>query len=115
MAHRIPAHKMPQRTSCIPPPARGHGVLGHVTGHEIYPRHEPLAHEALQMVLHDHGRSSVLFCHGLRGKKKKRSLSPKNLLSLSLSLSLGARKEGRRQRLIVWEDVGMRNGSRLFL
>jgi hypothetical protein len=91
----------------------GHGVLGHVTGHELCPRHEPLAHEALQMVLHDLGRSSVLFRHGLRGKKKKCSLSPKNLLSLSLSL--GARKEGRRQRLIVREDVGMRNGSHLFL
>jgi hypothetical protein len=37
------------------------------------------------MVLHDLGRSSVLFRHGLRGKKKKCSLSPKNLLSLSLS------------------------------
>jgi hypothetical protein len=74
----------------------GHGILGHVTGHELCPRHEPLAHEGLQMVLHDLGRSSVLFRHGLRGEKKKHSLSPKNLLSLSLplSLSLSRRKEG---------------------
>jgi hypothetical protein len=69
----------------------GCGILRHVAGHELHRCHEPLAYEALQMLLCDLGRGIILFCYVSRGKKKQHSLSPKNLsfLSLSLSLSLG--------------------------
>jgi hypothetical protein len=64
-------------------------------------------------------RGPVLFRHGLRGKEKQRYLNPeKSTLSPSFSLSLslfsGARKEVRREWLIVWEDVRVRMGDRLF-
>jgi hypothetical protein len=49
----------------------GHGVLRHVVGHEHRRRHEPLAHERLQMVLCDLGWGLVLFRHGSRGKEKQ--------------------------------------------
>jgi hypothetical protein len=80
MAHRIPAYKMTQRTPHIPPPAWGHGVLGHAIGLEL----RRLAHEALQVLLCVLGRGRILFCHDSRAKEKQRSLSTKNLSSLSL-------------------------------
>jgi hypothetical protein len=71
----------------------GHGVLEHAADHELCRRHEPLAHEVLQVLLHDRGRGPVLFRHGSRGKEKQRSLSPKKLPFLSHKHTLFRRKK----------------------
>jgi hypothetical protein len=96
--HRIATSKMPHHISLYQ--HGGHGILGlgHALGHKIHRCHEPLPHEALEVVLCDHGKGSFMFCHGSRGKEKQWSLSPKiSLFNLSLSLSLlGERKKKRR-------------------
>jgi hypothetical protein len=55
----------------------GHGILGHVPGEELHRRHEPLAHEILQVLLHNHEAGLVLLRHFSRGKEKQHSLNPK--------------------------------------
>jgi hypothetical protein len=63
-----------------------------MTGCELHHRHEPLAHEVLQVRLHDPLRGLALFLHSLIRKEKQRSISPRNFpclyLSIYLSLSL---------------------------
>jgi hypothetical protein len=71
----------------------GREVLGHVAGHELHSRYDPLAHNVLQVLLRDLGRGPVLFCHVSGGKEKHCSLNLKNLSYFSFSLSFLRRKE----------------------
>jgi hypothetical protein len=55
-----------------------------MAGCEFHRCLEPLAYENLEVHLRDLKRGPIMFCHGLRGEEKQRSLRLQKSLSLSL-------------------------------
>jgi hypothetical protein len=81
---------MHAKSGCYRQHAESSLVKCHKGDHVLCTHHDPLTHKVIQMLLHDIGRSTILFLHGLGGKEKHHSLNPSNL---SFSLSFLQRKE----------------------
>jgi hypothetical protein len=85
----------------------------------LQPR-QPLVCEFLQVALYNSGRSQVLLCHGFRRNEKQHSLNPGIPFSLFFPLSIplsfsDVGKEVKRERWIVRENAGVREGDHQLL